>query len=162
MYACFGAQGSPEGERLSALMSEGKIIDQDTVMRLLQRAMRASGGNRFLIDGFPRALDQAESYERLLGDPQMVLFFDAPDDVLRARLMHRGKSSGRVDDNAESIEKRLKTFKDTTMPAVERLKEKVCALLAALSSYSHAFLVCCRGCCASSMHGLRLTRCGKP
>ncbi|CAE7891750.1 Ak5, partial [Symbiodinium sp. KB8] len=77
------ARGSPEGERLSALMSEGKIIDQDTVMRLLQRAMRASGGNRFLIDGFPRALDQAESYERLLGDPQMVLFFDAPDDVLR-------------------------------------------------------------------------------
>ena len=47
-----------------------------------------------------------------------VLFFELAEDVMEARLLERGKTSGRVDDNKESIKKRFKTYEDQTLPIV--------------------------------------------
>ena len=44
--------------------------------------------------------------------PACVLYFEVPDDVMVERLLGRAKTSGRVDDNEETIKKRLKTFHD--------------------------------------------------
>ena len=57
----------------------------------------------------------------------MVLFFDCPEEVLESRLLQRGKESGRVDDNAESIKKRFKTYQNQSLPVIEyfRAFEKV-------------------------------------
>jgi adenylate kinase family enzyme len=52
-------------------------------------------------------------------DPEFVLFFDCPEEVMEARLLDRGKSSGRTDDNMESIRKRFKTFVSQSVPVVE-------------------------------------------
>jgi UMP-CMP kinase len=48
-----------------------------------------------------------------------VLFFDCPEEVLESRLLKRGESSGRTDDNLESIRKRFNTYKESTIPVVE-------------------------------------------
>jgi len=48
-----------------------------------------------------------------------VLFFDVSDDTMTARLLDRGKTSGRVDDNEETIKKRLVTFHNQTQPVVD-------------------------------------------
>ena len=48
--------------------------------------------------------------------PTRVLFIDTPDEVMVARLLHRGKTSGRGDDNAETIKLRLKTFHEQSLP----------------------------------------------
>jgi len=48
-----------------------------------------------------------------------VLFFDCPEEEMQRRLLERGKTSGRSDDNAESIKKRFKTFVETSMPVVD-------------------------------------------
>ena len=47
-----------------------------------------------------------------------VLYFDVSDDVMTSRLINRGKTSGRVDDNEETIKKRLQTFHNQTEPVV--------------------------------------------
>lgn len=44
-------------------MKEGKLVPMDVTIGLLKDAMIKSGGSVFLIDGFPRALDQAEAFE---------------------------------------------------------------------------------------------------
>jgi adenylate kinase family enzyme len=46
------------------------------------------------------------------------LFFDAPNETLTTRLLKRGETSGRTDDNLESIKKRLDTFKEASLPVV--------------------------------------------
>lgn len=48
---------------LEAIMKEGKLVPMDVTIGLLKDAMVKSGGSIFLIDGFPRALDQAEAFE---------------------------------------------------------------------------------------------------
>jgi UMP-CMP kinase len=52
-----------------------------------------------------------------------VLFFDCPEDEMQKRLLERGKTSGRADDNAESIKKRFRTFIETSMPVVDAFEK---------------------------------------
>jgi UMP-CMP kinase len=49
-------------------------------------------------------------------DVCFVLFFECSEPVMQARLLERGKTSGRADDNPESIRKRFVTFEQETMP----------------------------------------------
>ena len=47
-----------------------------------------------------------------------VLFFDADEEEMTKRIMERAKTSGRVDDNMESLKKRFVTFREDTMPVI--------------------------------------------
>lgn len=114
---------SKDGALIEAYIKEGKIVPIEITVKLLMNAMNAQPAPCFLIDGFPRNQDNLDGWIRetsaasnieVLG----VLFFDCPEDVITDRLLDRGKSSGRVDDNAETIKKRLVTFRDDTMPIV--------------------------------------------
>jgi hypothetical protein len=53
-----------------------------------------------------------------------ALYFHVADATMVARLLHRAKTSGRVDDNEETIKKRLKTFNEQTTPVVEHYKKQ--------------------------------------
>ncbi len=64
-------------------------------------------------------MDQALKFEESVCPARFVLFFDVPEDVMQKRLLKRGETSGRADDNEESIKKRFKTFVETSMPVVE-------------------------------------------
>lgn len=97
----------------------------EVTVKLLENAMvdalKAKGATkgRFLIDGFPRKLDQAYKFEDTVCPAKLVLFFDCPEKVMEERLLERGKTSGRADDNAESIRKRFRVFVETSMPVVD-------------------------------------------
>jgi adenylate kinase family enzyme len=60
--------GSKLGHSLEALMKEGKLVPQGVTIALLRNAMIQSGKSTFLIDGFPRALDQVQSAGPLFYD----------------------------------------------------------------------------------------------
>ena len=64
-------------------------------------------------------MDQALEFERTVCPSRFILFFDCPEEVMQERLLNRGKTSGRSDDNLESIKKRFKTFEETSMPVVD-------------------------------------------
>ncbi len=48
-----------------------------------------------------------------------LLFLDCPQEVMLERLLERGKTSGRTDDNPESIKKRFVTYEESTRPIIE-------------------------------------------
>jgi hypothetical protein len=74
----------------------------------------------FLIDGFPRNLDNLDGWvSEACQTARAVLFFECAEETLEQRLLERGKTSGRSDDNLASIKKRFKTFQSETMPVVE-------------------------------------------
>eukprot|EP00955_Chlamydomonas_euryale_P064802 359079-Chlamydomonas_euryale.AAC.6 len=116
------ASGSEAGKKCETLMKEGKLVPQSVTIMLLKNAMIKSGGKLFLIDGFPRALDQAETFETSIMPCKGVLFFDCPEDEMEKRLLKRGETSGRSDDNAETIRKRFKTFIEQSLPVKDRYR----------------------------------------
>ena len=54
----------------------------------------------------------------------MVLVFECSEEVMVERLLERGKTSGRVDDNEETIRKRFNTFQQSTLPVIEHYQQK--------------------------------------
>ncbi|CAG7924270.1 unnamed protein product [Penicillium olsonii] len=125
--------GSQYGDMIREYIREGKIVPMEVTVALLSNAMADSLASspppagtkaRFLIDGFPRKLDQAHFFEDTVCPSELVLFLDCPEDVMESRLLKRGETSGRADDNAESIRKRFRTFVETSMPVVEYFRGK--------------------------------------
>ncbi|KAF9232011.1 ADK-domain-containing protein [Melanogaster broomeanus] len=85
----------------------------EITINLLQIAMSAemrtrsgphwsNGRGRFLIDGFPREMDQALKFDETVCIPSQVLVFEADQEVMMQRILERGKTSGREDDNTHT------------------------------------------------------------
>jgi UMP-CMP kinase len=92
---------SQYGELISSYIKEGKIVPVEITVQLLLNAMNKSGRSAFLIDGFPRNADNLSGWERVVGKQAQVLgclYFDCPEAVMEARLLERGKTSGRTDE----------------------------------------------------------------
>jgi len=119
---------SKDGEMINSIIKEGKLVPSSITVKLLLKAMTAAkdhGKACFLIDGFPRGVENLETWQSEAGDVATVcgvLYFEAREDELEKRLLARGETSGRVDDNIESIRKRFKTYMEETMPIIEKFK----------------------------------------
>lgn len=83
--------------------------------------LKISISNDILIShlGFPRQMDQGVKFEEDVCPSKVTLFFECPEEVMLKRLLKRGETSGRSDDNIESIKKRFRTFIETSYPVVE-------------------------------------------
>ena len=98
------------------------------VVMLVEQKMRAVGwaGGKYLIDGFPRSQNNLDGWVQVMGDSVKVefcLFFEVSEAVMTERLLERGKTSGRSDDNAEAIKKRFVTFRTESLPVVEKYRK---------------------------------------
>jgi UMP-CMP kinase len=113
------------GDMIKEYIKDGKIVPMEVTVQLLENAITEvvhkdkDGKAKILIDGFPRKMDQALKFEETVCPAKFVLFFDCPEEEMQKRLLERGKTSGRTDDNAESIKKRFKVFVETSMPVVD-------------------------------------------
>jgi adenylate kinase len=76
----------------------------------------------YLVDGFPRALDQAIYFEKNVVEASQILFYDVPQEIMLERCMKRAETSGRADDNAETIKTRVQNYFDQSLPVVEYYK----------------------------------------
>jgi UMP-CMP kinase len=128
--------GSELAELINSKISAGQIVPSSITVKLLKSAMEKiyndsqSTKTKFLIDGFPRSAENVDVWEEYMNTPneisklEFVLFLDCPEDVMTGRLLERAKTSGRNDDNLETIRKRFKTFRDTSMPIVDMFEKK--------------------------------------
>lgn len=114
------ARQSARGQEINDYIIKGQLVPVEVTLALLRTAMTASGATKFLVDGFPRAADQAVAFESTVCSPSRVLYLDVDDAELTARLLERGKTSGRADDNADAIKRRLHTFHTQSEPVLQR------------------------------------------
>jgi adenylate kinase len=126
------ASGSARGKKLTEIMEKGDLVPLDEVLGLLRDAMikKAAVSKGFLIDGYPRELAQGLKFEEDVGPVESVLYFEVADETMKKRLLKRAETSGRVDDNEETIVKRLKTFHNHTQPVIDHYdkQHKVCKI----------------------------------
>lgn len=117
--------GSDLADMINNYIKEGKIVPAEVTVRLLRAAMEKSGSSKFLVDGFPRDMDNLRCWEEKMvafADVQFLLFLDCPQHIMLGRLLERGKTSGRDDDNAESIKKRFATYEESTRPIIDHFR----------------------------------------
>ncbi|XP_017727544.1 PREDICTED: UMP-CMP kinase [Rhinopithecus bieti] len=122
---------SQYGELIEKYIKEGKIVPVEITISLLKREMdqtmaASAQKNKFLIDGFPRNQDNLQGWNKTMdgkADVSFVLFFDCNNEICIERCLERGKSSGRSDDNRESLEKRIQTYLQSTKPIIDLYEE---------------------------------------
>jgi len=110
--------GTERGLKFYKIMEAGETVSNDDIADLIREVMLAKiiGSKGFLMDGFPLDMQQAASFQRLIGFPDTVLHLHVNADVMKERLKKRGN----FDDNDESIDRRIKTYLEKTKPLIEK------------------------------------------
>lgn len=122
------ASGSRFGKQIDAIISKGNLVPDDVMLRLIDQYMESLSDDckGVIFDGFPRTLNQAIEFEKMLAHkqtPAHLIDLEVAEDELIERLLNRGKTSGRSDDNLETIRKRLTVYHHQTEPVSGYYKE---------------------------------------
>ncbi len=116
--------GSELGRTAKEYIDNGQLIPDSLMIDILAATYDALPKTQGVIfDGFPRTIPQAEALKAMLAERgttvHAMLELNVPDEMLMERLINRGKTSGRADDNEETIAKRLGVYHSQTMPLIE-------------------------------------------
>ena len=120
------ADGTELGQNANKFISVGQLVPDDVIIGMIANkldTMDKNAVNGIILDGFPRTLAQAEALEKMLEErgeqTEVLVDLDVKEDELINRLLMRGQTSGRSDDNLETIQKRLNVYHNLTQPLIE-------------------------------------------
>ena len=114
--------GTELGKTASAYINEGKLVPDSLIVDMLASTLDSKGKNikGVIFDGFPRTIAQAEALDAMLKERgqevNVVIGLEVDDAELIKRIIARGQTSGRADDNEETAKKRLDTYYSQTLP----------------------------------------------
>lgn len=116
------ANSTELGLEAKKLMDQGLLVPDAVVVGMIGNKVKENlNGPGFIFDGFPRTVAQAESLDELMKSHGLsitnMIALEVDNDELTKRLLERGKTSGRPDDqNEDLIRNRIKEYKDKTAP----------------------------------------------
>lgn len=121
--------GTPLGRQVAEIMRSGELVPDTVIISLLlPRVLAASEAKGYLLDGFPRSVEQAVEARKLAdlanAGPDAVVYLDAPREELIRRILARAEVEGRADDNPETVANRLQVFDDATHPLIDYYRER--------------------------------------
>jgi adenylate kinase len=122
-------EGTPLGLKAKAVMEAGELVSDDLMVGLIQERLAGPDARRgFILDGFPRTLDQAGALDSLLKGNEMalasVINLSVPESVLIDRLQGRSGQESRADDRRETVLERLRVYREKTEPLIEHYRRK--------------------------------------
>ncbi len=118
-------KGTELGKTAKGYIDNGQLIPDDLMISILASVYDGFGKNHrgVIFDGFPRDIPQAEALKAMLAKRghkvAAMIELGVPEEELMKRLILRGQQSGRSDDNAETIKKRLGVYKSQTAPLID-------------------------------------------
>jgi len=121
---------TPLGQEAKSYIEKGELVPDSVTVGMLRNKVEANPDVKgYIFDGFPRTIAQSEALDALLAEKgQMIsklILLDVPDEELVERLLERGKTSGRKDDqNPEIIRNRISVYKKETSPVFDYYFEK--------------------------------------
>lgn len=122
--------GTELGLKAKTLMDQGMLVPDEVVIGMIDSQLRehqdAAG---FIFDGFPRTVKQAEALDSLLAtygeQIEVMVALNVPDEELKSRLLSRGQTSGRPDDqNEEKIRTRIHEYNSKTTPVADHYRKQ--------------------------------------
>ena len=117
--------GTELGKIAKQYIDDGMLVPDSLIVDMLAGVYDSYGKDHKgdIFDGFPRTVPQAEALKKMLAERghkvAAMIELDVPEDELMTRLLKRGELSGRSDDNAETIKKRLDVYHSQTSPLIE-------------------------------------------
>lgn len=117
--------GTELGQTAKGYIDNGQLIPDDLMVSILASVYDGFGKEHagVIFDGFPRTIPQAEALKKMLAERghqiDAMIELSVPEDELMARLLNRGKLTGRSDDNEETIKKRLDVYHSQTAPLID-------------------------------------------
>lgn len=117
--------GTELGQTAKGYIDNGQLIPDDLMVTILASVYDGFGKEHagVIFDGFPRTIPQAEALKKMLAERghqiDAMIELSVPEDELMARLLNRGKLTGRSDDNEETIKKRLNVYHNQTAPLID-------------------------------------------
>lgn len=117
------------GRQVAQLMQRGDLVPDAVIIGLLMpRVLAAADANGYLLDGFPRSVEQAREARSLADQvgagPHTVIYLDAPRAELVRRILARAELEGRADDNEETVANRLRVFDEATRPLIDYYRDR--------------------------------------
>ncbi len=117
------------GLEAKSIIAEGGLVSDEIIVQIIEKTIKSnSEANGFLFDGFPRTYIQAYILEGLMiklnSNLDCLICIEVPEDESVKRLLNRGKTSGRSDDNETVIKNRLNEYKQKTLPVLNFYKER--------------------------------------
>lgn len=115
------AAGTDLGRRAEAIMAAGELVPDDLVVALVEERLGEEDARcGYLLDGFPRNVDQARALTDAIGADaiEMALLLEVPEDEIVDRLLKRAEAEGRADDTEETIRRRIEVYREETEPLV--------------------------------------------
>ncbi|XP_044156405.1 adenylate kinase isoenzyme 5 isoform X1 [Bufo gargarizans] len=110
---------------IAKIITTGELAPQETtITEIKQKLMQIPDSEGIVIDGFPRDVAQALSFEDQICTPDLVVFLACANHKLKERLLKRAEQQGRPDDNLKAIQRRLMNFKQNAVPLVNYFQEK--------------------------------------
>jgi adenylate kinase len=115
------ASGSAIGRTAREIMERGELVPDAVVIEIVrERLARSDCRPGFILDGFPRTVEQARALDGLLRELRLpavrVVALEVPEAELIRRILSRGE--GRADDNEETVRKRLEVYRRSTEPVI--------------------------------------------
>ncbi|XP_076586968.1 uncharacterized protein LOC143320850 isoform X1 [Chaetodon auriga] len=96
---------------ISEMMGHGQLGPQEeTISELRQQLSGQQEVSGFIVDGFPRDIHQALSFQEQIGSPDLVMLLLCSNETLRCRLQRRATHLGLLGDNSHALRRRLETF----------------------------------------------------
>ncbi len=121
--------GTLIGKKAESYTSKGELVPDEIILDMIKDILNDNSckTNGFLLDGFPRNLNQKEELDKLLKKMNMpidkVIVIDVPEKELVERLLLRAEKEGRKDDTKEVIENRLRIYNESTKPIIDSYKK---------------------------------------
>lgn len=118
------------GKTAKSFIDQGQLIPDSLMIDILAKVYDGFGKEHegVIFDGFPRTIPQADALKKMLAERghkvAAMIELDVPEDELMTRLIKRGQESGRSDDNAETIKKRLGVYHSQTAPLIDWYKNE--------------------------------------
>lgn len=116
---------TPLGQEAKAYIERGDLVPDALTINMLQEEIKKNPESKgFLFDGFPRTIAQANALDEFLSSQNWfinaTIALEANDEILVERILERGKTSGRVDDqDEEKIRNRYQEYNEKTAPLVD-------------------------------------------
>lgn len=122
--------GTELGIKANEYIAKGELVPDEVVVGMVRNFMKEHSSSKgFIFDGFPRTTPQAEALDNLLSEfgakIDIVLGLEVIEDELVKRLLLRGETSGRADDQSEeTIRNRFKEYQIKTLPLMDYYTKK--------------------------------------
>ena len=122
-------QGTPLGLKVKSVMEAGHLVSDELLIEIMESVfVKNSTVKGFVLDGFPRTLNQAQELDKMLlkhgQEVTLVLALEVNEEELVMRLLKRAQEQGRKDDTEEVVKNRLVQYHHHTKPLIDYYIDK--------------------------------------